>query len=165
MGALNVMKQVGYEWQTLTDEKKHYFQSKADIDKERYVKEMGEFYDEVQRIGDRKVNEQFDEMVEKQSDVKNDSDGEAELLQSEADEVQDNNNNDTPPPVIDQEDEADKVQPQQVAQEYNKFPTPTQQAANLSMFGLMQQTETPLKRQKQDHHEQTPLASSIFNPG
>jgi len=54
MGALNVMKQVGYEWQNITEEKKQYFQNKADIDKARYIKEMAEFYDEVERIGERK---------------------------------------------------------------------------------------------------------------
>ena len=54
MGALNVMKQVGYEWQNITEEKKQYFQNKADIDKARYIKETSEFYDEVERIGERK---------------------------------------------------------------------------------------------------------------
>lgn len=54
MGALNVMKQVGYEWQNITEEKKQYFQNKADIDKARYIKERTEFYDEVERIGERK---------------------------------------------------------------------------------------------------------------
>lgn len=54
MGALNVMKQVGYEWQNITEEEKQYFQNKADIDKARYIKEMAEFYDEVERIGERK---------------------------------------------------------------------------------------------------------------
>jgi HMG (high mobility group) box len=54
LGALNVMKQVGYEWKNITEEKKQYFQNKADIDKARYIKEMAEFYDEVERIGERK---------------------------------------------------------------------------------------------------------------
>lgn len=53
MGALIVMKHVGSQWQNLTDKDRQYFQDKADLDKLRYLKEMKEFYDEVQRIGDR----------------------------------------------------------------------------------------------------------------
>ena len=37
----------------MTEQDRSYFQDKADLDKLRYLKEMREFYDEVQRIGDR----------------------------------------------------------------------------------------------------------------
>ena len=50
MGALDVMKVVGYRWQNLTEEEKHYFKSKADKDKVRYLKEQEAFYDECARI-------------------------------------------------------------------------------------------------------------------
>ena len=51
MGALQVMQQVGRQWQSLKD--KSYFQDKANRDKIRYLHQMREFYDEVERIGDR----------------------------------------------------------------------------------------------------------------
>lgn len=53
MGALIVMKHVGSRWQNMTDKEREYFQDKADVDKIRYLKEMKEFYDEVERIGTR----------------------------------------------------------------------------------------------------------------
>lgn len=51
MGALDIMKQVGYQWQGLTEKQRQYFQDKADVDKVRYLKEMKAFYDEIERIG------------------------------------------------------------------------------------------------------------------
>ena len=53
MGALDIMKQVGYQWQGLTEKQRKYFQDKADVDKVRYLKEMKAFYDEIERIGNR----------------------------------------------------------------------------------------------------------------
>ena len=75
MGALNVMKQVGYEWQNITEEKKQYFQNKADTDKARYIRQMAEFYDEVERIGDRKDKVDVDSESDSQ---KNESDEQKE---------------------------------------------------------------------------------------
>jgi hypothetical protein len=53
MGALQVMKQVGKAWQSMNPMQRQYFKNKADIDKIRYLKQMKEFYDEVERIGNR----------------------------------------------------------------------------------------------------------------
>lgn len=53
MGALQVMKQVGKAWQSMNEAQRQYFKNKADIDKVRYLKQMKEFYDEVERIGNR----------------------------------------------------------------------------------------------------------------
>lgn len=51
MGALQVMQQVGKQWQALTDSQRNYFKDKADKDKVRYLEEQKAFYDEVERIG------------------------------------------------------------------------------------------------------------------
>jgi hypothetical protein len=51
MGALNVMKEVGYAWQSMTSNDRQYFQDKADKDKIRYLREQKQYYDEVERIG------------------------------------------------------------------------------------------------------------------
>ena len=53
MGALQVMKQVGKAWQSMTHLQRQYFKNKADNDKVRYLKQMKEFYDEVEQIGNR----------------------------------------------------------------------------------------------------------------
>jgi hypothetical protein len=39
MGALQVMQEVGKQWQSMTDDCKEYFKDKADRDKVRYLKE------------------------------------------------------------------------------------------------------------------------------
>lgn len=46
------MKKVGELWQKMCKEPNgiKYFQDKADTDKQRYLKEQSEFYDEVDRI-------------------------------------------------------------------------------------------------------------------
>ena len=51
MGALQIMQQVGKQWQSMTNEERKYFQDKADKDKLRYLEESKEFYDEVEKIG------------------------------------------------------------------------------------------------------------------
>ncbi len=51
MGALQVMQEVGKQWQSLKPEQRNYFKDKADKDKVRYLDEQKAFYDEVQRIG------------------------------------------------------------------------------------------------------------------
>jgi len=51
MGALQVMQEVGKQWQALTPEQRKYFKDKADRDKVRYLDEQRAFYDEVERIG------------------------------------------------------------------------------------------------------------------
>lgn len=51
MGALHVMKEVGYAWQSMTAADRQYFQDKADKDKIRYLREQKQYYDEVERIG------------------------------------------------------------------------------------------------------------------
>lgn len=48
-----VMKEVGYAWQSLTEDNKQYFQDKADRDKVRYLREQKQYYDEVERIGNQ----------------------------------------------------------------------------------------------------------------
>jgi hypothetical protein len=40
MGALHVMKEVGYSWQAMTAADRQYFQDKADKDKIRYLREQ-----------------------------------------------------------------------------------------------------------------------------
>lgn len=52
LGALEIMKKVGERWQELlaTNNGTKYFQDKADKDKKRYLDEVREFYDEVNRI-------------------------------------------------------------------------------------------------------------------
>lgn len=51
MGALQVMQEVGKQWQALSSKERNYFKNKADTDKVRYLEEQKAFYDEVQRIG------------------------------------------------------------------------------------------------------------------
>lgn len=53
MGALHVMKEVGYAWQRIkkNPHERQYFQDKANNDKGRYVDEQRNYYDEVERIG------------------------------------------------------------------------------------------------------------------
>jgi hypothetical protein len=53
MGALQVMQEVGKEWQSMTGDERKYFKDKADRDKVRYLNEQRAFYDEVERIGIR----------------------------------------------------------------------------------------------------------------
>lgn len=53
MGALQVMQEVGKQWQALTEEQKNYFKEKADKDKLRYLNEQRAFYDEVEKIGQK----------------------------------------------------------------------------------------------------------------
>jgi len=53
------MQQVGRQWQSLTD--KNYFQYKANRDKIRYLHQMREFYDEVERIGKRVGTQKTDD--------------------------------------------------------------------------------------------------------
>jgi hypothetical protein len=38
MGALQVMKQVGKAWQSMSEAQRQYFKNKADVDKVRYLK-------------------------------------------------------------------------------------------------------------------------------
>lgn len=51
MGALQVMQEVGKQWQAMTEEERRYFKDKADRDKVRYLDEQKTFYDEVEKIG------------------------------------------------------------------------------------------------------------------
>lgn len=51
MGALQVMQQVGKQWQAMTEESRAEFKRKADKDKVRYLQEQKAFYDEVEKIG------------------------------------------------------------------------------------------------------------------
>lgn len=53
MGALQVMQEVGKQWQALTKEQRRYFKEKADKDKVRYLNEQRAFYDEVEKIGQK----------------------------------------------------------------------------------------------------------------
>jgi hypothetical protein len=53
MGALQVMQEVGKEWQSMTQDARKYFKDKADRDKVRYLNEQRAFYDEVEKIGIR----------------------------------------------------------------------------------------------------------------
>lgn len=53
MGALQVMQEVGKQWQALSNERRQYFKDKADRDKVRYLNEQRAFYDEVERIGQK----------------------------------------------------------------------------------------------------------------
>jgi hypothetical protein len=39
MGALQVMQEVGKQWQAMTEEERKYFKDKADKDKVRYLNE------------------------------------------------------------------------------------------------------------------------------
>lgn len=72
MGALDVMKSVGNRWQNMTEKERQYFQDQADVDKIRYLKEMNEFYNEVEKIGDKAKTATkllgSDEKSEEQSD-------------------------------------------------------------------------------------------------
>lgn len=47
------MQEVGKQWQSMTKEERKYFKDKADRDKVRYLKEQKEFYDEVEKIGQK----------------------------------------------------------------------------------------------------------------
>lgn len=56
MGALQIMKEVGKQWQSLTNEQRKYFKDKADHDKLRYLDEQKEFYDEVAKVRKKNAN-------------------------------------------------------------------------------------------------------------
>ncbi|TNV85032.1 hypothetical protein FGO68_gene4044 [Halteria grandinella] len=51
MGALQVMQEVGKQWQSMSEEDRNYFKVKADQDKVRYLDDQRAYYDEVQKIG------------------------------------------------------------------------------------------------------------------
>ena len=51
MGALQVMQQVGKQWQQMSEQSRAEFKCKADKDKVRYLDEQRAFYDEVEKIG------------------------------------------------------------------------------------------------------------------
>eukprot|EP00347_Sterkiella_histriomuscorum_P011021 403374052 len=51
MGALQVMQEVGKQWQAMTTDQKKYFKQKADKDKVRYLNEQKAYYDEVEKVG------------------------------------------------------------------------------------------------------------------
>jgi hypothetical protein len=53
MGALQIMQEVGKQWQAMTKEERKYFKDKADKDKIRYLDEQRAFYDEVEKIGQK----------------------------------------------------------------------------------------------------------------
>ena len=53
MQSLQVMQEVGRSWQSLTETNRKYFDNKANRDKIRYLKEMRQFYDEIERIGEK----------------------------------------------------------------------------------------------------------------
>ena len=53
METLYVMKEVGRVWQARTPEMSFYFQTKADKDKVRYLKEMRRYYDIIENLGKR----------------------------------------------------------------------------------------------------------------
>jgi hypothetical protein len=53
MGALQVMQEVGKQWQAMSLTQRQYFKDKADKDKLRYLLEQRQFYDEVEQIGNR----------------------------------------------------------------------------------------------------------------
>lgn len=53
MGALQIMQEVGKQWQAMTDAERKYFKDKADQDKIRYLEEQMAFYDEVEKIGQK----------------------------------------------------------------------------------------------------------------
>jgi hypothetical protein len=53
MGALQIMQEVGKQWQAMTSKERKYFKDKADRDKIRYLEEQRAFYDEVEKIGQK----------------------------------------------------------------------------------------------------------------
>ena len=63
LGALDIMKKVGKQWQELLKQEGGaiYFQQKADIDKHRYLKEQKEFYDEVNNI--HQIKKQKEDLI------------------------------------------------------------------------------------------------------
>ena len=50
MPVLQIMKEVGNEWQGLNPTERKYFQDMADIDKVRYKEELKEFEKEVEKL-------------------------------------------------------------------------------------------------------------------
>lgn len=54
MNALDVMKEVGRRWQTITKEDKDYFQKLADKDKERFKKENQQYMKDLESL-DKKL--------------------------------------------------------------------------------------------------------------
>lgn len=50
MNALDVMKEVGRRWQSITVSDKEYFQSMADKDKERFKKENQHYMKELEQL-------------------------------------------------------------------------------------------------------------------
>ena len=60
MPALQIMKEVGREWQELSDEGRQFFQSKADLDKIRFRKEKSLFESKMRKLV---LNDEFDKSV------------------------------------------------------------------------------------------------------
>lgn len=50
MNALDVMKEVGRRWQSISDEDKSYYQSLADKDKERFKRENQQYMKELEQL-------------------------------------------------------------------------------------------------------------------
>lgn len=53
MNALDVMKEVGRRWQSITDEDKNYYQALADKDKERFKRENQQYMKELEQLDSR----------------------------------------------------------------------------------------------------------------
>jgi len=60
MPALQIMKEVGREWQELSDEGRQAFQAKADMDKIRFRKEKNLFESKMRKLVSA---EEFDKSV------------------------------------------------------------------------------------------------------
>jgi hypothetical protein len=56
MGALEVMKEVGISWQSMSNDDRQYFQDKADKDKIRYIREMNTFVKRIEEVADANPN-------------------------------------------------------------------------------------------------------------
>lgn len=90
MPVLQIMKEVGSQWQSLNPEEKQFFQAMADEDKIRYKLELKEFEKEVEKLQINKVvkPKANNKNKRKVADTKNESQSEvSELIKSEMEEV------------------------------------------------------------------------------
>lgn len=124
MPVLQIMKEVGYQWQNLTPEEKQVYQKLADEDKLRYQKELKEFEKEVETLQIAKPQRGKASKTKKQiSEVKSEPKPETKVKTKEKD-------NNKPSEVIEIKDEP-KIEPLKslhheakavdLSEDYNKF--------------------------------------------
>lgn len=78
MNALDVMKEVGRRWQSITEEDKKYYQEQADKDKERFKRENQQYMKELEMLDYKlkKAKKPSGDQPEKEDEKEKPSNGE-----------------------------------------------------------------------------------------